>query len=128
MKAGSHVVLRASARLYAPLIVLFALSLLATRVAGAGVGLVAGLAATLALILHLLVFGVAEARRAIPEFVSSAMVTLGLLAALIAGGAPRLLYAPQIIEAGLFFIVVGGAQLAIVVLAGRAPTLRDEDW
>lgn len=126
MRAGAHVVLRAAAKLHTPLIVLLALSLFVVRAPGGGVGLVAGLAFALALILHALVFGAAAARRAAPPMLARALVGLGLIAAVLGVAAPRLLYAPQIVEAGLFAVTAGALSLVIAVLVGRAPTLRDE--
>lgn len=127
MKPGSHVVLRAAARLHIPLIALFAASLLAQRPAGAGIGLIAGLALALALMLHVLVFGANAGRRAIPGPVARVLFAVGLIAALTGAGAPGLAYAAQIAEAGLFLMTSGGAALAIAALTARAPTLRDEE-
>jgi hypothetical protein len=55
-------------------------------------------------------------------------MAVGLLLTLTGIGGPRLPYGAQMIEAGLFLTVAAGAGLAIAVLAGRAPTLRDEEW
>lgn len=128
MRTGTHVVLRGAARLHMPLIALFALSLLATRPAGEGAGLLAGLALLLALMLHVLVFGAAASRRALPGPAARLLCALGLIASLLGAGAPGLPYAAQIGEAGLFALILGGGVLAIAVLVGRAPTLRDEAW
>ncbi|MEJ0060492.1 MAG: MnhB domain-containing protein [Terricaulis sp.] len=128
MRAGPHVVLRAAAKLHTPLILLFAFSLLAMRAPGAGIGFVAGLALALALVLHVIVFGAAAARAAFPAPLARALLGLGVIGALIGAGAPNLQHAPQIAEAGLFLATVSALALVIDVLAGRAPTLRDEDW
>jgi multisubunit Na+/H+ antiporter MnhB subunit len=128
MRTGTQVVLRGAARLHLPLIALFALSLLVARAPGEGAGMIAGLALTLALVLHVLVFGAAAARRALPGPAARVVFALGLGAALTAAGAPGLAYAAQIGEGGLFALIVGGAAQVIAVLVGRAPTLRDEAW
>jgi multisubunit Na+/H+ antiporter MnhB subunit len=128
MKPGGHVVLLAAARFYAPLIVLFALVLLMTRGGGAGVGFIAGLVFAVALAIHVLVFGVAAARTAFPPLAARLMLCGGLIASALGAAAPRLMFAPQIVEAGLFAVTVAASALVLTVLAGRAPTLRDEAW
>ncbi len=119
--------LLAGVRLYAPLMVMLALTLLALRVPGAGVGFVAGLIAALALAAHMLVFGAAEARRAFPPVIARALLALGLLALLAGAGLPDYAYAPQLGEAGLFVLTLASAHLIFTVLVARAPTLRDGD-
>jgi multicomponent Na+:H+ antiporter subunit B len=128
MKPGGHVVLSAASRFYAPLVVLFALMLLTTRGVGAGVGFVAGLVFGVALAIHILVFGVSAARAAFPPLVARIMLCGGLIAAVVGAGAPGLMFAPQVIQAGLFAVTVSATALVLIVLAGRAPTLRDEAW
>lgn len=118
----------ATARLYAPLIVLFALSLLAVAPSGSGIGFVAGLAAGLALMLHALVFGAAASARAFPPWLSRVFVALGLATASVSVGVPGLAFAPRIVEAGAFLLTQGACALVIVALFGRAPTLRDGEW
>lgn len=128
MKPGAHIVLRAAARFYTPLVVLFALSLLASRPAGGGIGFISGVGAGLALALHMLVYGAATAGAAFPAPWARALLALGLLAVLIGAGAPSLPYAPHAVEMGLFVLMFSGTALILTVLVGRAPTLRDEDW
>jgi multisubunit Na+/H+ antiporter MnhB subunit len=128
MRPGEHVVLRAAAKLYAPLMALFAAALLATRDPGAGIGFIAGLAASLALILHVIVFGADAARAAFPGWAARACLSLGLLAVLLGAGARGWAHAPQALEAGLFLATLAGAALIIAGLVGRAPSLRDESW
>jgi multicomponent Na+:H+ antiporter subunit B len=124
MKDGAHPALAAAAQFYAPLIVLFALALLVTRAAGAGVGFVGGLALLLALIVHALVFGAAAARAAAPPLVLRLLAAAGLVAAVFGWRAPG---APQLVEAGLLALTAAGGALALTVLIGRAPTMRDQD-
>ena len=128
MRAASFAVLRAAGRFHVPLIILFALSLLATHGAGGGVGLLAGLVFALALALHALVFGADAARAALPGPALRALLGAGLVAVLVGAGAPRLAFAPQIAEAGLFLLTIAALAIFITALAGRAPTIKAEDW
>lgn len=124
---AAHLSVLAAARLYGPLIVLAATSILVLRAPGGGVGFVAGLVLVLALGLHQLVFGAAEARRAFPPVFARVLLSLGVFAALAGACAPALAMAPQLIEGGLFIVTSAGLQLVLAVLIGRAPTLRESD-
>jgi|CXWL01.1.fsa_nt_gi hypothetical protein len=128
MKPGAHIVLRGAVRFYMPIVVLLALSVLATRPSGGGVGLIAGLGAALALALHVLMFGAGGARAAFPPWLARALMAAGLLATLASAGLGGAGVGPQLGEAGLFAVTAAGAAFALKVLVGRAPTLRDEDW
>lgn len=128
MRPGAYITIGAASRLYAPLMALFALSLLAGWPAGSGVGFVAGLVFALALVLHGLVFGAAAARRAFPPVLCRLVAALGLIAASVGAGVPGLALAPRIVEAGLFAVTLAGASMILSVLFGRAPTLRDAEW
>ncbi len=128
MKTPSHIVLRASAKLFTPVIALFALSLLAMRGPGEGVGLLAGLAVSMAPVLHTIVFGAAATRAAIPGLFLRAALAFGLIASVAAAGLPGWSFAAHAGEAGLFLTTSSAVCLALAALAGRAPTLRDEDW
>jgi len=128
MRVVSYAVLRAAGRFYIPLSILFAASLLATRGPGGGVGLLAGLAFALALALHVIVFGPAALRAAIPGPAARALLALGLIAVLASVSGPRFAYAGQLGEAGLFALTVGAASLFVTALSGRAPTIKPEDW
>jgi multisubunit Na+/H+ antiporter MnhB subunit len=127
VKPGAHIILLAAARFYTPLIALVALALLMLRDAGTGAGFTAGLVFAAALAAHLLVFGAAAARKAFPPVLARILAAFGLIAALAGAAAPRLMFAPQLIEAGLFALMVAGASLVLAVIIGRAPTLRDEE-
>ena len=128
MKPGSHIVLVSAARLYTPLILLFALSLASARAPGSGVGVLAGMAFALALMLHALVFGVAALRAAFPPAAMRLVLAAGAAAALAGAALPRWLYAAQAIEAGVALATAAAASLIVAVLFGRAPTLRDAEW
>ncbi|MBX9746727.1 MAG: hypothetical protein K2X34_07485 [Hyphomonadaceae bacterium] len=127
MIRGSHLSLLAASRLYTPLIVLLALVSLFARPPGEGAGFISGVVLAMALVAHVLVFGTAQARRALPPFVARALLGAGLIAiaasALGAGGA----WAAQVGEAGLLLVTAAGLHLIFTVLFGRAPTLRDGD-
>jgi hypothetical protein len=125
MREGANIVLAAAARFYTPLIVLFALVLLITRPAGAGVGFIAGGAFVLAIIVHALVFGAGAARAAAPPWLMRALAASGLVAAVVGASGP-VLFAPELIEGGLFVVTAAGGALVIAALFGRAPTMRDE--
>jgi multisubunit Na+/H+ antiporter MnhB subunit len=122
---SAHIVLAAAARFYTPLIVLFALTLLIVRPPGAGVGLLAGMVFMLALIAHALVFGAEAARAASPPLLTRLVVAIGLVTS-VAGATMQVLFARELVEAGLFVLTAGGGALIITVLFGRAPTMRDQ--
>lgn len=128
MKRSAQIVLLSAARFYMPLIVLFAVALLALRDAGTGVGFIAGLALSLMLALHVLVFGADAARVAAPPFLSRVVLVLGVVAAAAGAGLPQWAYAPALIEGGVFAATAAAAALILAALIGRAPSLRDEDW
>ncbi|WP_395645351.1 MnhB domain-containing protein [Terricaulis sp.] len=128
MKPGANISLGPAARFYAPLIFLFALSLLVARAPGGGIGFVAGLAAGLTVVVHMLVFGAAAARRALPPTLARIVLVAGFLAAVAGAGAPNMRFAPQVLEAGLFLTTFAGFALALSVLVGRVPALRDEEY
>jgi len=127
MRQGGHVITLAAARFYAPLLVLTALVILATRDAGAGVGLISGFVLATAFAAYLLVFGASAARRALPPAAARLLCGVGVLACAAAAGAPRLPGAAQWLEAGLFLTTAAGVSLVLLLLAGRAPTLREDD-
>jgi len=128
VKPGSQIVLVNAVRLFAPLILLFALSLLSGRAPGGGVGVLAGMAFALALVLYALVFGVAALRAAFPPPMVRLALALGLLAALAGASLPRWIFAAQAIEGGAALTTAAAASFTIVALFGRAPTLRDAEW
>lgn len=128
MKPGGHIVLAAAARLYAPLTVLFALTLFVARAPGSGVGFLAGLAFALALALHALVFGAGAARAAFAPAIARGALAAGVLAVLMGAAWPALAFAARLAEVGLFVATASGAGLILTVLIGRAPTLRDTEW
>lgn len=127
MKPSPHLIVASSARLFLPIMVLLALSLLATR-APEGIGFAAGLAFAAALVVHALAFGAHASRAAFPPVLLRLALAIGLVLAVIGGGAPRLAAAAQIVEAGLFLVTSASAALIVAVLFARAPTLSDAEW
>jgi multicomponent Na+:H+ antiporter subunit B len=95
-------VLRVVAKLLIPFILLFALYVQFHGDFGPGGGFQAGVIAAAALVLYALIFGLAAARKAVPEALVESMMAVGVL---IYGGV------------GLVSLVVGGNYLDYFVLA-----------
>lgn len=116
-------VLASAARVFAPLIVLLALSLFVARAPGAGVGLAAGLVFGLAAMLHALTFGAAASRAALPPMLARACLALGAVVAVLAPLAgPQ---AARVAEGAVFVATSMALVLLTQVCFGRASTLRD---
>lgn len=124
MKEGAHAALAAAARFYTPLIALFAFTRLVEHGPGSAIGLSAGVILLLAFVLYALLYGVAAARKAAPPPVLRVLTAAGLATAALGalGGVPL---ARELIEAGLFTVTAAGGALTVLVLFGRAPTMRD---
>lgn len=127
MRIGAQAVATASARFYAPLIMLFAATMLLHEPPGMGVGFVAGLAFSLALVLHMLVLGAEAARNAFPPWLARAALAIGLVISVIAVGVPGLAWAPRLVEAGAFTTTAAASALIVTALTGRAPAMRGGD-
>lgn len=125
MRSGTHIVLAAAVRFYAPLIVLFAAMLLTMRPAGGGVGFIAGLGFTLVVILHALLAGVDATRKAIPAWAMRLSLALGAISCAVVAAAPGFMFADRLMEAGLFLLTAAGGAAIVTVLFGRAPTMRE---
>lgn len=128
MKPGAAAQMRAAAQLHAPIIALFAMTVLVAYAPGAGIGFIAALAFGLALLLHALVFGAAAAKRALPPTLSKLVLAGGVCAAFSGAAFEGLRFGAQLSEAVVFAASVAGANLILLVVFGRAPTLRDADW
>jgi hypothetical protein len=74
---------------------------------------------------HALVFGAGAARAAAPPLLIRLIVALGLAGAVLGATGPRVMFARELVEAGVFVITAGGGGLVVTVLFGRAPTMRD---
>lgn len=123
----SHLLLAAAARLHAPLLVLFALVLLATR-GPVGIGFVAGLAFSTAVLLHALVYGAGASQAAFPLPTVRVCMALGMVGVVVGAGAGGWREAARLIEAGLFLTTASCGSLIAAVLLGRASALSDEEW
>ena len=126
MKVTTHIVAVATSRLYTPLLILLALIVLVQATAGTGAGFSAGLLIGLAVALHALVFGAAVSVRAAPPALVRTILSLGLIACVVAAGLPGFAYAGKVLEVGLFALTSASATLVLQVVFGRAPTLRAE--
>jgi multicomponent Na+:H+ antiporter subunit B len=116
----------------------------------AGGAFQAGVVIAVAVILYALVFGLAEAMRAVPPTLSRAIAALGVLLyggigvwAMLEGGQfleyQALFGEPPgehdgqhagiiLIELGVLFAVSGAMVTIFYALAGRVAQIRDEDW
>jgi multicomponent Na+:H+ antiporter subunit B len=100
----SEIVLRITAKLLIPFIVVFALYVQFHGDFGPGGGFQAGVILAAAVIFHALIFGLPAARRLVPERVVEAMVALGVL-----------IYA----GVGVAGVLLGGNFLDYFVLSGN---------
>lgn len=144
-----HVILRVVSKLLIPLIALFALYVQFHGDFGPGGGFQAGVIFASAIILYALIFGLDEAKRAVPPSWVRFGMTLGVLIYGGTGVATWMLggeflnytyFAPESTHAagqhwGIFAVELGvlctvtSAMVAIFYAFGsRAPELRDEDW
>lgn len=128
MKPGAQIIVSAAARLYAPVVALFALTILAAHPPGSGIGFVAGAAFALAVALHALAFGAGASRAAFPPTVLRLMLVAGVVAAVAGAGAPGWIHAARLVEGALFVATAAAAALVVQVLFGRASMLRDAGW
>ncbi len=146
MNPDHHVVLRVVAKMLIPLIALFAFYVQFHGDFGPGGGFQAGVILAVAVILYALVFGVDEARRAVPPWLVGAGAAAGVLlyggvgvATLLLGG-EYLNYDSlgaghdgqhlgiMLVELGVL-ATVSSVMLAIFyAFAGRAPDIADEEW
>jgi len=128
MSSSENAVIVVAARWITPLAALFAFTLLANWPAGAGVGLVAGLALALAIVLNALIFGVRSVLMAAPPFVLRAVLTLAIVLAFAGAGLPNFVWSAQLVEFGAFLATASGVSLISLAIMGRAGTLRDAMW
>ena len=149
-----HLILRVVSKLLIPVIVLFGFYVQFHGDFGPGGGFQAGVILAVGVILYALIFGMDEARRAVPPTVARYGAAFGLLlyagvgiATLLMGGAGEAVnyldydalhpdqshhtgqhYGILLVELGVL-CTVSSVMLAIFyAFAGRIPDLPDEDW
>jgi multicomponent Na+:H+ antiporter subunit B len=147
MSAHAPIIVRAVGKLLVPLIFVFAAHLAVSGAAGPGGGFVAGAVAASALMLYGLVFGIEEARRAVPTFALRVLGALGLICLLgvgvaglirgynfldfhaLAPSAPTALrLGAGLIQGGAMAVTASAFALAFYAIAGRVAEIRDEAW
>jgi len=126
VRQGDPVAVRGASKALAPILALLAFGAAASGAPGAGVA--GGALLALGVALHTLIFGADAARRAVPPLAWRAMAFLAVLAATLSVCAPDWRYAPNLLEAAACAALASATGLALMALAARAPTLRDEDW
>lgn len=154
MSTNPHVVLRVVSKALIPAIALFAFYVQFHGDFGPGGGFQAGVILAVSVMLHALIFGVDDARRAVPPWLVRAGCAAGVL--LYGGvGVATLMIAPEaggeayryldydafgpehhhgqhlgilLVELGVL-ITVASVMLAIFyAFAGRSPDIPDEEW
>ena len=144
-----HVILRVVSKLLIPLIALFALYVQFHGDFGPGGGFQAGVIFASAIILYALIFGLDEAKRAVPPSWVRFGMTAGVLVYGGTGVATWMLggeflnytvFAPEsthaagqhwgifAVELGVLFTVTSAMVAIFYAFGSRAPELTDEDW
>lgn len=144
-----HLILRVVVKIMFAPIILFALYVQFHGEYGAGGGFQAGVMFAVAFILHALVMGLEETKRALPIGALKAMMTVGFLFYAGTGVATMLLggnllgydaLAPNsdhhagqhwgiiLVEWGVGMAVSSTMLMIFYHFAGREPEIRDEDW
>ncbi|MCF6221616.1 MAG: Na(+)/H(+) antiporter subunit B [Robiginitomaculum sp.] len=144
-----HVILRVVSKILIPLIALFALYVHFHGDYGPGGGFQAGVIFASAIILYALIFGLDEAKRAVPPSWVRICMSLGVLVYGGTGVATWMLggqflnftvFAPEsthasgqhwgifAVELGVLFAVTGAMVAIFYAFGSRVPELRDEDW
>ncbi len=150
MKDDPHIILRITAKIFIPLILLFALYIQFHGDLGAGGAFQAGMIVAVALILYALLFGVPAAMRAVPPKFARGLAAVGVMVyagtgfwAMFQGGHyleyQALFREPPgghlgqhvgviAVEIGVLFAVAGAMITVFYAFAGRVREIRDEDW
>jgi multicomponent Na+:H+ antiporter subunit B len=145
-----HLILRVCAKLFIPLIIVYALYVQFHGELGPGGGFQAGVISAVALILHALIFGVRQTEKAVPVPVVRLLAALGALifggtgvVCLLLGGNfldynvlsedPAHAQHGQhlgvlLIEIGVLVTVSSTMLSVFYAFAGRVPELDDRDW
>lgn len=140
---NAHLLLKITSKMLIPLIVLFALYVQFHGDFGAGGGFQAGVIMASTVILYTLVFGLEEARRAVPPVVLRIGASLGVLLysgvgiATLLAGADYLDYdvipggqhiGILLVEMGVLLTVSCVMTIIFYAFAGRANDLPEEEW
>lgn len=150
MKSDHHMILRVIAKGLLPLITMYAFFVQFHGESGPGGGFQAGVVLAAGVILYALVFGLAEAMRAVPPGFARGLAAAGVLVfggvgvwAMLEGGQyleyQALFGEPPgghdgqhagiiLVELGVLFAVSGAMVTIFYALAGRVAQIRDEDW
>jgi multicomponent Na+:H+ antiporter subunit B len=150
MKSDHHLILRVVAKGLLPLITIYAFYVQFHGEVSAGGGFQAGIVLAVAVILYALIFGLAEAMRAVPPGFARGLAAVGVLVyggvgvwAMVQGGQyleyQALFNEPPgghdgqhagiiLVELGVLFAVAGAMVSIFYALAGRVAEIRDEDW
>ncbi|WP_300541409.1 Na(+)/H(+) antiporter subunit B [Maricaulis sp.] len=149
-----HLILRVVSKLLIPMIVVFGFYVQFHGDFGPGGGFQAGVIVAAAVILYALIFGMEEARKAIPPVVARIGAATGVLlyagvgvATLFMNGAGEPLnfldydalhpdqghhtgqhYGILLVELGVLCTVASVMLAIFYAFAGRVPDIRDEDW
>ncbi len=144
-----HIILRITAKILIPLIALFAFYVHFHGDFGPGGGFQAGAILAASVILYALVFGLDEAKRAVPPWAIRIGMSLGVLFYCgtgvlnwVLGGkfldfdsiAPNSTYPVGqhwgilLVELGVLFTVANVMLAIFYAFASRAPEISDEDW
>ena len=145
-----HVILRVTAKMLIPIIVIFAFYVQFHGEYSPGGGFQAGVIFTAAIVLYSLVFGVVEALKSFPASWARFLALTGFLLIGFLGiftllnggnfldydfvvaegpdGHDGQHYGIIIFELGVLFAVAGGMLTIFYAFAGRAPEIDDEDW
>jgi len=149
-----HLILRVVSKLLIPIIVLFGFYVQFHGDFGPGGGFQAGVIVAVGVILYALIFGMEEARRAVPPAVVRYGMAAGVLLFAGVGVATLLMngvgepvnfldydalhtdqghhtgqhYGILLIELGVLFTVASVMLAIFYAFAGRIPDLPDEDW
>ena len=150
MKSDHHLILRVIAKTLLPLITIYAFYVQFHGEVSAGGAFQAGVVLAVAVILYALIFGLAEAMRAVPPWFARGLAAAGVLIyggvgvwAMVQGGQyleyQALFNEPPgghngqhtgiiLVEMGVLFAVAGAMVSIFYALAGRVAEIRDEDW
>jgi multicomponent Na+:H+ antiporter subunit B len=147
MSVHRPIIVRVLGKTAIPIVFVFALHVAMSAPSDPGGGFAGGAFAAAALILYGLIFGMDEARRAVPTFVLRAGAIVSLLALILLGmsgmpagheflnfetltqtGPRAVRLGAGLVEAGLTIVVFCSLSLVFYAVAGRVAEIRAEEW